>query len=118
MAENTESILIIVMVFGILVISSIFLLFRNKKQIPDMITDLEIRPDNSDPKFGSAKLSWTPPNHNSSKIIEYRIEFQNTNEKSWTGVVTCASFHTLSQLKKGGTYRFKIASKNTVLVLP
>ena len=114
MAENTESILIIVMVFGILIISSIFLLFRNKKQIPDIITDLEIKPDNSDPKFGSAKLSWTPPNHNSSKIIEYQIEFQNTNEKSWTGVVTCASFHTLSQLKKGGTYRFKIASKNTV----
>ncbi|MBT4326465.1 MAG: fibronectin type III domain-containing protein, partial [Candidatus Nitrosopelagicus sp.] len=82
MAENTESILIIVVVFGILIISSIFLLFRNKKQIPDIITDLEIKPDNSNFEFSLAKLSWTPPNHNSSKIIEYQIEFQNTNEKS------------------------------------
>jgi len=112
--DNIESVLIIVMIFGIVTISSIFLLFRNKKQIPDIITDLEIKPDNSDPKFGSAKLFWTPPNHNYSKIIEYQIEFQNTSEKSWTSVVTNDSFHTLSQLKKGETYQFRIASKNTV----
>ena len=46
MVENIEFILIIVMVFGIVIISSIFVLFRNKKQIPDIITDLEIKPDN------------------------------------------------------------------------
>jgi len=117
MIESTLNTILPLMIIIIVVSLIAFLIFRYRQRIPlipDVITDLEIKLDNSDPEFSSARLSWTPPNHNNSKIIEYQIEFQNTNETSWTTIVTHDSSHTLSSLQKGESYRFRIVAKNTV----